>query len=142
MSLTYSATSIGVAAGNLGKLPYGSGTVGGLQLGSRVDKAFDVSWGEQECWTERQLHWAGVVGLQGGRIACMAAAPGPLPRAVPRLPALLQVLNSLGAILFSFNISLIVSAKGAGSTKFGGWARFAVSHAGWLTNACTARPLG
>ncbi len=43
MSLTYSATSIGVAAGNLGKLPYGSGTVGGLQLGSQVDKAFDVS---------------------------------------------------------------------------------------------------
>ncbi|PRW57358.1 amino acid permease 3-like [Chlorella sorokiniana] len=59
MSLTYSATSIGVAAGNLGKLPYGSGTVGGLQLGSQVDKAFDI-------------------------------------------------LNSLGAILFSFNISLIL----------------------------------
>lgn len=58
MSLTYSATSIGVAAGNLGQLPYGSGTVGGLQLGSPVDKAFDV-------------------------------------------------LNSLGAILFSFNIALV-----------------------------------
>lgn len=59
MSMTYSAISIGVAAGNLGQLPYGSGTVGGLQLGSPVDKAFDI-------------------------------------------------LNSLGAILFSFNLSLVL----------------------------------
>lgn len=81
MSLTYSATSMGVAAGNLGQLPYGSGSVGGLQLGSQVDKAFDVSGGDAPL---RQR-----VGGARGNLATMQAswqACSPRRRVMPSLP--------------------------------------------------------